>query len=221
MTQLVLEYTKGEHIDVTSVANIDGTAGRVKLNLDRVEGLRHGAFRLRVQLSGSKSKSIVTQELVTVTTNINVQTFSYELHQQDGASDDLRAGELKQWTYPEAVTDLSKEQGTDYKKIFFTAKVSLQDSKKQAVGQPEQVYLAFKRTDGDSADQQLQVNNLAMYNDTLGIYAGKVNFTDKFDQVNGEYEVKLVALDSSAGKQEWKLGSISIWFREGEYSANN
>lgn len=39
--------------------------------------------------------------------------------------------------------------------------------------------------------------------------------------VNGEYEVKLVALDASAGIQEWKLGSIKIWFKEGQFETNN
>ena len=79
------------------------------------------------------------------------------------------------------------------------------DSKKEKTGQPEQVYIAYKRTDSVNGDQ-LQVNSLAMYAASLDLYAGKTNFSEKFDLVNGDYEVKLVAIDSSAGVQEWKLG---------------
>ena len=65
------------------------------------------------------------------------------------------------------------------------------------------------------------MNSLAAFDPSLSIYAGKTNFTEKFDLVNGEYEVKLVALDASAGIQEWKLGSIKIWFKEGQFETNN
>lgn len=129
LKKLMLEYTKGEAIDVTDVANIDSSAGRVKLNLEKVQNLRHGNFRLRVELSGSMSKKLITAELVSVTTTISMQNFAYELHKEDGASDDLREGTLKQWTYPEKVTELSKGEGTDDVKLFFTAKISLLDAK--------------------------------------------------------------------------------------------
>ena len=72
---------------MTTIANIDGTAGRVKLNMERVTDLRPGSFRIRIELSSSKSKKIVTTELVSVTATISMQSFSFELHKEEGASD--------------------------------------------------------------------------------------------------------------------------------------
>jgi len=40
--------------------------------------------------------------------------------------------------------------------------------------------------------------------------------------VNGKYSVKIVALDSSLqGVDSWELGSLNIWFAEGQADTNN
>lgn len=51
---------------------------------------------------------------------------------------------------------------------------------------------------------------------------GTVDFSEQFDLVNGLYEVNLVALDQSAETEAvWPLGTLNVWFKEGQSDANN
>jgi len=113
------------------------------------------------------------------------------------------------------VGDLEKDQGTDQIKMHFTASITMLDAKKAIVGRPQQVYLSFKRTDA-AQDEQLSINAQARWDEKMDRFVGKMDFSQKFDLVNGKYEVKLVALDSSAPFEEsWSLGNLSVWFKEG------
>ena len=56
----------------------------------------------------------------------------------------------------------------------------------------------------------------------MGRFVGVVDFSHQFDLVNGNYKVALLALDSSATAPEvWQLGTLNVWFKEGQSEANN
>lgn len=69
-----------------------------------------------------------------------MKDFSFEISNQVAASN-----KLKMTSFPESISDLG--QGTDNKYLHFTASVDLTNNKDKAVGQPQQVYLAFKKID--------------------------------------------------------------------------
>jgi len=105
--------------------------------------------------------------------------------------------------------------------MHFKTKVALSDSKGANVGQPSQVYLAFKKIDSRQSEQ-LQINAQATFVEKELLFRGTVDFSDQFDFVNGKYSVKLVAIDpSAAGVEVWDLGTIDVWFKEGQAETNN
>ena len=69
------------------------------------------------------------------------------------------------------------------------------------VGEPDQVYLTFKKEDWKE-NEQLSINAQASYNSSDKKFEGTVDFSDQFDLVNGQYSVQVVALDSSLAQRE-------------------
>jgi len=116
---------------------------------------------------------------------------------------------------------LDKVQGTDEELLHFTAGVELTDATKLVLGHPDQVYLAFKRIDS-LKDDQLQINAQALWSSELGKFYGYANFAEHFDLVNGKYSVSLISIDTSAEvPASWSLGTLEVWFKEGQSDANN
>lgn len=59
-------------------------------------------------------------------------------------------------------------------------------------------------------------------NPKSGLYQLTFDFSKGMEHLNGEYEVKLHASDYRAIKQEvWDLGTITVWFKEGQDEGNN
>ena len=55
-----------------------------------------------------------------------------------------------------------------------------------------------------------------------GVFSGFADFSKQFDLVNGRFTVALVAADSSSAKVEtWDLGTLNVWFKEGQVENNN
>lgn len=99
--------------------------------------------------------------------------------------------------------------------------VDLVNEQGSVIGEPDQVYLSFKKEDWRESEQ-LSINAQAQYNEEEKKFEGSVDFSDQFDLVNGKYRVQLVALDSSLERAEsWELGSINVWFKEGVAETNN
>ena len=105
--------------------------------------------------------------------------------------------------------------------MHVVADAHLVDSKGKQVGNPNQVYIAFKKDDVRS-DEQLQVNAQAVFDAERQRFVATMDFSEKMDLVNGMYKVSLVALDANAlGMAVWDLGQLDVWFKEGMLDANN
>lgn len=67
------------------------------------------------------------------------------------------------------------------------------------------------------------MNAVADFEESVGMYFAVMDFSEKMDLVNGRYKVWLVAEDPSRAntQNEWELGSLDVWFKDGSYQANN
>ena len=108
--------------------------------------------------------------------------------------------------FPATVGNFDAVQASDGSYMHVVAEANLIDSKKKTVGNPGQVYMTFKKDDVRS-EEQLQVNAPAIYDAERQRYVATMDFSEKFDLINGNYKVSLIALDSSAeDKMTWDLG---------------
>ena len=107
--------------------------------------------------------------------------------------------------------------------MHFAVSIDLDDDLGRRVGEPDQVYLTFKKEDWRESEQ-LSINAQAQYSaEDGGSFVGTVDFSQQFDLVNGKYRVQVVALDSSlqSKTESWDLGSLNVWFKEGRSETNN
>ena len=201
-------------IDLTYSAVLDEKAGKVMIQTEKVEN--RGNYKVAIELRGNRGlrKTMVTGDYVKVQTNIVMKDVSYSIGE---SSDEAKAENKGRWRYPNKAA--FEDQATDDTFLHFKATVSLSDSKSALVGYPGQVHLSFKKID-TRASEQLQINALGSFDGFT--FNGSVDFSNQFDLVNGEYRVQLVALDSTAqGASTWDLGTIKVWFKEGQNDANN
>ena len=95
----------------------------------------------------------MTQESVRAASTLKLSDFSYELTKSIQPSSELKEASLMLNTYPDRVSSFEKDQGTDEMYLHFTASADVTDSKKNVLDHPDQVYLAFKKTDSKNDDQ--------------------------------------------------------------------
>jgi hypothetical protein len=70
------------------------------------------------------------------------------------------------------------------------------------------IYLTAKKTDFES-DRQIPRS--------IKANSGRIAFEfDDFDLMNGDYKFTLVGIQPDGSKTEWSLGTVSVWFKEGE-----
>ena len=72
--------------------------------------------------------------------------------------------------------------------MHFSVSVDLINEQGSVVGEPDQVYLTFKKEDWKESEQ-LSINAQASYNGSEKKFEGTVDFSDQFDLVNGQYSV--------------------------------
>ncbi len=67
------------------------------------------------------------------------------------------------------------------------------------------------------------INAYAKYNSEKEQFQATLDISNGVEpHINGEYEIEVHVADSRAEKKEiWKLGSINVWFKEGQDDGSN
>jgi hypothetical protein len=105
------------------------------------------------------------------------------------------------------------EKATDNTYLHVVAEISMTGGK-----QPKQVFLSIKFAENKHLGW---FNQLATFEESSQKFLATIEFNLLPNFVHGSYEVQLTALDPSAVFEKpsditWKLGSVDVWFREGQ-----
>ena len=98
--------------------------------------------------------SFRTANTVTLQTTVSFTSFQYQI-----TGDEEHSVERKKWEHPETIADFQtkKQLGTDNNFLHFSVSIDLDDYSGKRVGEPDQVYLSFKKADWNEG-KQLSIN---------------------------------------------------------------
>lgn len=110
------------------------------------------------------------------------------------------------------------KQASDDHYIHFAVKAGFVRATSE---RPSQVYVSLKRRGGEGS---LAINGYGSLNRDSGLYEVTFNVNKDLGEVhlNGEYDITVYASDYRASAtQEWILGSIRVWYKEGHEEGSN
>ena len=142
----------------------------------------------------STSLTIYAREALSIVQKIEFVSLEYELSTEENPTTDeselVTASHYIQ--YPEKMKGFGKlSHGTDKTYLHVIADIKFTGNKA-----PEQVYVSIRPE--EQSDHLTWYTALAHYDEQSKRFVANLSFSDMPDQINGSYEVRLVALDPTA-----------------------